>query len=227
MAGLKDIDGDGIREIPDGSDVSLEILTPSYDPARVRIGDLMVEWFNKIGIKLSNRPVDFDTLVDEVSNKHNFQLCIIESAGNFEPWFLATYYVSSQYKPGGRNPWGFTNATFDEFAELSDATIDESKRRVLIANMQRILADEVPIIPVYIRYWIQVYRKDLKGVINMPGGALNFWTLINAHFTEEAKQTMNQSILSLILSNIAPIVAIVIVVILIATIVIKRRKKIM
>ncbi len=225
MAGFKDIDGDGIRETPEGNDVSLEILTPSYDPVRVRIGDLMVEWLSKIGIKLSNKPVDFDTLVDEVSNKHNFQLYIIESAGNFEPWFLATYYVSSQYKPGGRNPWGFTNATFNELAELSDATIDESERRELIARMQRILANEVPIIPVYIRYWIQAYRKDLKGVVSMPGGALNFWTLINAHFVEEGKeQTMGQSILSILSSNLVPIIAAVIAAIVIV-IVLKRRSK--
>ena len=106
QAGLKDVDGDGIRETPDGKDVELTILTPSYDPVRVRIGDLMVEWFKEIGIKLTNRPVDFDTLIDLVYNQMNFQLYIIENDAQFEPWHLGSYYASWQHKPGGNNPWG-------------------------------------------------------------------------------------------------------------------------
>ncbi|HID73074.1 TPA: ABC transporter substrate-binding protein, partial [Candidatus Micrarchaeota archaeon] len=56
-AGFRDVDGDGYRETPDGRDFELTIYTPSYDPVRVRIGDLMVEWFKQICIKLTNRAV--------------------------------------------------------------------------------------------------------------------------------------------------------------------------
>ncbi|MCS7098928.1 MAG: hypothetical protein NZ925_01100, partial [Sulfolobales archaeon] len=39
-----------------------------------------------------------------------------------------------------------------------------------------------PILPIYVRFWIQVHRKELSGVVDMPGGALNFWTLISGNF---------------------------------------------
>jgi len=182
QAGLKDIDGDGIRETPDGKDVELTILTPSYDPVRVRIGDLMVEWFKQIGIKLTNRAVDFDTLIDLVYNKFNFQLYIIENDAQFEPWYLSSYYVKEQHVPGGNNPWGFINDEFEKLVRLADTEVDEEKRVKIVHKLQEILADELPLIPVYVRYWMQAYRAEVSGVVEMPGGALNFWTLINANF---------------------------------------------
>ncbi len=221
QAGLRDVDSDGIRETPEGQDVALEILTPSYDPVRVRVGDLMVEWLSKIGVKLVNKPVDFNTLVDKVSNELNFQMYIMESDTNFKPWYLAAYYISSQYKPGGNNPWGLTNKTFDELAKLSDITIDENERRNIILMMQRILAEEVPIIPLYIRYWMQAYRKDLKGVVEMPGGALNFWTLINTNFGESAAEQGGSQPFSQT-TMLAIVIAVVVVVALALTLL--RRK---
>ncbi|RLG82246.1 MAG: hypothetical protein DRO39_09685 [Thermoprotei archaeon] len=184
-AGFKDIDGDGWRETPDGKDFTLTILTPSYDPVRVRIGDFMVEWFKKAGIKLVNRPVDFDTLIDLVYNEHKFQLYIIENDANFAPWYYSSYYVKDQYKPGGNNPWGFINDTFEKLLREAENTIDENKRAEMYYKMQEILADQLPLIPLYVRYWMQVYRAELSGVVLMTGGALNYWTLINANFKGE------------------------------------------
>ena len=181
-AGFKDIDGDGWRETPDGKDFQLEILTPSYDPVRIRIGDLLVETLRKIGVKLVNRPLDFDTLVDYVYNEHKFQLYIIENDANFQPWYYSAYYVKEQYIPGGNNPWGFINDTFEKILGEAEKTVNEAERVELYKKLQAILADELPLIPVYVRYWMQVYRKELSGVVDMPGGSLNFWTLINANF---------------------------------------------
>lgn len=182
QAGLKDVDGDGYRETPDGKDVELTIYTPSYDPVRVRIGDLMVEWFKQIGIKLTNRPVDFDTLIDLVYNKHEFQMYIIENDANFQPWYLSAYYTKEQYVPGGNNPYGFVDETFEKLVRKMDAEPDEEKRVSMVYELQRILAEKLPLIPVYIRYWMQAYRAELSGVVDMPGGSLNLWTLINANF---------------------------------------------
>lgn len=181
-AGLKDVDNDGIRETSDGKDVELTILTPSYDPVRVRIGDVMVEWFKKIGIKLNNRPIDFDTLIDEVYNKHTFQLYIIENDANFQPWYYSSIYTKEQYVKGGENPWGFINDEFEALLKQADAEINEDKRINLYYKMQGILADELPLIPLYVRYWMQAHTSKLSGIVLMPGGALNFWTLINANF---------------------------------------------
>ncbi|MCS7366094.1 MAG: ABC transporter substrate-binding protein [archaeon GB-1867-035] len=167
------------EQIPEEKKLIFEILTPEYDPVRVRIGDLMVEWFAKIGIKLVNKPVEFTTLMDKVYTQHDFHFYIIETAGMFQPWYLSAFHVSWEDYPDGNNPWGLHNDTYDELAELVDKTIDEEERRNLIFQMQQILAENVPFIPLYIRDWMQAYRVELTDVVGMPGGVLNFWTLIN------------------------------------------------
>jgi len=167
------------EQIPEEKKLIFEILTPEYDPVRVRIGDLMIEWFSKIGIKLTNKPVEFTTLIDKVYTQHDFHFYIIETSGMFTPWYLSAYHVSWEDYPDGNNPWGFHNDTYDELAKQVDKTVDEEERRQIIFQMQQILAENVPFIPVYIRDWMQAYRTELIGVVGMPGGVLNFWTLIN------------------------------------------------
>ncbi len=181
-AGFKDVDGDGWRETPDGKKFELTIYSPEYDPVRVRICDILVENLGKIGVKAKNIALEFDTLIDYVYNKNQFQIYIIENDANFMPWYYDSYYVEEQARPGGNNPWGFINKTFENLLSKAKSELNDDVRAKLYKDMQAILAEELPLIPIYIRYWIQIYRTELSGVVDMPGGPLNFWTIINANF---------------------------------------------
>ncbi|MEM2006016.1 MAG: ABC transporter substrate-binding protein [Sulfolobales archaeon] len=187
-AGFKDVDKDGWRESPTGEKFEVTIYTPEYDPVRVRIGDLLVENLGKIGVRAKNVPLDFDTMIDYVYNQLKFQLYIIENDANFMPWYYSSFYVEEQAVPGGNNPWGFINKEFEDMLRKAEAEPDEGARADLYKRLQLILAEELPILPIYVRYWIQVYRKELSGVVDMPGGALNFWTLINGNFRKLAPE---------------------------------------
>lgn len=181
-AGFKDVDGDGWREAPDGSKFEVTIYSPEYDPVRVRICDVLVENLAKVGVRARNVPLDFDTMIDYVYNQLKFQIYIIENDANFQPWYYSAFYVEEQAVPGGNNPWGFVNKEFEEMLKRAEGEPDDYRRAELYKKLQETLAEELPILPIYVRYWIQVYRKELSGVVDMPGGALNFWTLINGNF---------------------------------------------
>jgi len=181
-AGFKDVDGDGWRETPDGKKFELSIYSPEYDPVRVRICDILVENLGKVGVKAKNTPLDFDTMIDYVYNQNKFQIYIIENDANFMPWYYDSYYVEEQAYPGGNNPWGFINKTFENLLNKAKSELNDEVRAKLYKDMQAILAEELPLVPIYIRYWIQIYRTELSGVVDMPGGPLNFWTIINANF---------------------------------------------
>lgn len=187
-AGFRDVDGDGWREDPYGKRFEVTIYTPEYDPVRVRIGDILVENLAKIGVRAKNIPLDFDTMIDYVYNQNKFQMYIIENDANFQPWYYSSFYVKDQAVPGGNNPWGFINDEFESLLRRAESEPDEGIRASVYKQLQAILADELPILPIYVRYWIQVYRKELAGVVDMPGGALNFWTLINGNFRGIAPQ---------------------------------------
>jgi len=181
-AGFKDVDNDGWRESPTGQKFEVTIYSPEYDPVRVRICDLLVENLAKIGVKAVNKPVDFDVMIDYVYNQQKFHIYIIENDANFMPWYYSSTYVEEQTAPGGNNPWGFVNKEFEELLRKADSTPDDNARAQMYKQLQAILADELPLLPIYVRYWIQIYRKELSGVVDMTGGSLNFWTLINGNF---------------------------------------------
>ncbi len=181
-AGFKDVDSDGWREAPDGSKFEVTIYSPEYDPVRVRICDVLVENLAKVGVRARNIPLDFDTMIDYVYNQHKFQIYIIENDANFQPWYYSAFYVEEQTVPGGNNPWGFVSKGFEDILRSAEGEPDDYKRAELYKKLQAILAEELPILPIYVRYWIQVYRRELSGVVDMPGGALNFWTLLNGNF---------------------------------------------
>ena len=160
------------------------VLTPSYDPIRVRIGDLLSEWGKKIGIKIINKPVDFSTEVDLVFDKHDFDMYIIGWGMCIMPWYYYRY-VSWQYYPGGMNPEGFSNATFDKLYNESIKTVDKAKRRQLIFKMQEILAKELPIVGIYMRDMVEAGRAEILGWRMGVWGIHWFFTAQDAYFADK------------------------------------------
>ncbi len=160
------------------------VLTPSYDPIRVRIGDLLGEWGKQIGIKIINKPVDFSTEVDLVFDKFDFDMYIIGWGMSIMPWYYYRY-VSWEYYPGGMNPEGFSNATFDELYNQSIKTIDPEQRRQLIFKMQEILAQELPIVGLYMRDMVEAGRAEIMGWRTGVWGIHWFFTAQEAYFADK------------------------------------------
>lgn len=165
-------------------ELSFTVLTPEYDPIRVRIGDLLGEWGELIGIKIVNKPVDFSTLVDLVWDKFDFDLYIIGWGMSIMPWYYHRY-ASWEYYPGGMNAEGFSNATFDALFNESKRTVDPEKRRELIFKMQEILAEELPIVGLYMRDMVEATRAEIAGIRLGVWGIHWFWTAQEAYFIDK------------------------------------------
>ena len=71
---------------------------------------------------------------------------------------------------GSRKSTGYSNAQFDGLSEKAAATLDLGARKDLLYQMQRILADEVPIITYYYPDGNYAYRPAAySGWITDPG----------------------------------------------------------
>jgi len=165
-------------------ELSFTVLTPSYDPIRVRIGDLLGEWCKQIGIKVVNKPVDFSTLVDLVWDKFDFDMYIIGWGMCIMPWYYHRY-CSWEYYPGGMNAEGFCNATFDALFNESKRTVDPAKRREIIFKMQEILAEQLPIVGLYMRDMVEAGRAEIAGWRLGVWGIHWFLTAQEAYFIDK------------------------------------------
>ena len=76
----------------------------------------------------------------------------------------------------------YTNQTFDEVIIDSRKELNITKRQRLIKECQGILAEDLPIIPLYYLINIEVYRCDRFIDWAVKGGTIfNYWSLLNIH----------------------------------------------
>lgn len=80
-------------------------------------------------------------------------------------------------KPRGWNMSGYRNPDFDRIADESASTMDQDKRRELVWDMQKILIEDIPYIPLYNPTLVEAVRKGrFTGWVEMLGGIGNIWS---------------------------------------------------
>jgi len=154
--GLKDIDGDGVRELPEsGKEVAFELLVSSGERIPICEANHFAEDLAMVGIKANVTPIHFTVIVQRVLT-NRFEMVRLGLSGGGDPNFIRDIYGSCGalhiYKPSDckegepseeRTAWQVeVDKIFDEQA----MEIKPGKRQELIAELQRILAENVPII---------------------------------------------------------------------------------
>ena len=113
-----------------------------------------------IGIALDVRTYEFATLYADVL-KGNFQLFTLQWVGGAvaDPDILRRVSHSSQVPPAGFNRGYFKDARVDRLLDEAAVTTDESRRRALYADVQRIVAEEAPYISLWCKTNAAVARR--------------------------------------------------------------------
>ncbi len=185
------VEGQGIH-LPDGNLMeNFVILTPpaDYDPKRAFAGMMIQEWIRKMGLPAFARPMSFNSLLDRVKGKHDFDAFILGYGKlNLDPDYLRTFFDSEYNKPRGWNMSGYNNPDFDKIAKKQLSIIDEEERKKLIWEMQAILMEDIPYIPLYNPYILEaVSKKRFKGWVEKVDGIGNIWSLCMVKINENQK----------------------------------------
>ncbi len=185
--GFKDVDGDGWREAPDGSDFSFEIYPPAYDIIRVRAAQKIAEWLSQIpggGIKAVVRVLDWKTVWPLIRDGKVDTYLLGSGPGNDISWLYRRFHSW----PGGTGNWArFSDPEVDKLTEMLKTTFEPEKRKEIAWRIQEILAEKVPIVVLYYRKMINPYRSDTFDGWFKPadGGIYNRLTLLNVYMKPE------------------------------------------
>ncbi|MCK5099498.1 MAG: ABC transporter substrate-binding protein, partial [Desulfobacteraceae bacterium] len=157
------------------------ILTPpaDYDPKRAFAGMMIQEWIRKMGLPAFARPMSFNSLIDRVKGKHDFDAFILGYGKlDLDPDYLRAFFYSEYDKPRGWNMSGYKNPSFDKIAKKQRSVIDEEQRKKLIWEMQAILMEDIPYIPLYNPHILEaVFNERFKGWVEKVDGIGNIWSL--------------------------------------------------
>jgi peptide/nickel transport system substrate-binding protein len=172
--------GEGIL-LPDGNPMEkFTILTPpsDYDPNRAMTGIMIQEWLRMAGIPARSKPMPFSALTQQVNAHHRFDMFVL-GYGNLslDPDYLSNFFHSSNDRKRGWNASGYHNVDYDRIADESSRTMDIDKRIKLIWEMQRIIARDIPFLPLYSPKLVEAVRKDkFTGWVKTLGGIGNTWS---------------------------------------------------
>ena len=166
------LDAAGLRRGPDGIRVHLTLKVTTQEAARLLGAALQDEW-KKVGVALEVRPLETATFFSDLA-KSNFQLSYsIWVGANTDPDVFAYVFSTRRFPPEGANRGHYRNARVDELTLGIQTESDREKRKELCAEVQRIVADELPYVPLWYADVVSVHRKDL-GVQLTPTGDYDF-----------------------------------------------------
>jgi peptide/nickel transport system substrate-binding protein len=180
-----DADGEVVKgkelHLPNGKPMQrFTILTPpaDYDPRRAFAGLMIQEWLRDMGMPAYARPMSFSALLAQVKGKHDFDAFILGYGKlNLDPDYVGTFFYSGQDKARGWNMSGYRNEIFDKLRNKQRGEMNRDMRRELLWEMQRILMEDVPYIPLYNPNVLEAARTDrFTGWVEMVEGIGNIWS---------------------------------------------------
>jgi peptide/nickel transport system substrate-binding protein len=187
QAGLRDLNGDGIRDMPNGDPFRPELLTAAS--ANPKTAELVSENLRDVGIGVTIKTVD-KTSADAATSDGRYEMALISYGIGTDPESQRTLVSSKSTSSSFGKVFGFVNARFDELAVGQATQTDVAKRTAMAQEMQRILADELPVIPLYVSSRTTVYGANVvTGLYYTPGGGPVYPGIINKLFFASSKRS--------------------------------------
>lgn len=144
-AGIVDKDGDGVRELADGTPVSITLYNCSTYERFVRLADDLQSKLASIGVTLNIVPVDYWLQDTETYSKDNPDMTI-DSYG-MAPTGDADYFASMCFVSDASQNFGkYSNPKVDELVAQLEATFDEAERTSIIKQFSQLVLDDCPYI---------------------------------------------------------------------------------
>jgi peptide/nickel transport system substrate-binding protein len=158
---------DGIRLDKEGKPLEFEVLVYANNPGRIRTAEVIAQHLRKVGIDLKVSSLESGTLDDkvwpgfDVTQGRDYQMAIWgwSASGQMHPDGLVDLFYSDLTK-ATLNIGAFSDPVFDGLVDKLKATLDEGERLDIIKEMQQVLADKVPVIPLYYPQVVAAYDKN-------------------------------------------------------------------
>jgi peptide/nickel transport system substrate-binding protein len=164
------LDAAGYKPGPDGVRLHLTYKTSSV-PFRVALARAIAAQLGDAGIAVEVRPFEFATFFSDIK-KGNYELATMQSSEITEPDFYYFYFHSSRIPdpndPDGGNRWRYRNPEVDRLTLAGRTELDRAKRKDIYAQVQRIVAADLPIIPLWHEDNVALSNVDVQGYTIVP-----------------------------------------------------------
>jgi peptide/nickel transport system substrate-binding protein len=171
------LEGAGLRPDATGVRLRLEMKT-STDQTGREMAAVLQDQLARVGIALTIRSYEFATFYSDVQ-KGNFDLFSLRwAAGNDDPDIFEYVFASSKFPPAGANRGRYSNAEVDRLVDAGRSATDPAARRAAYLEVQRIIHQELPYVPLWYLNNVAVHSRRLTNLHLFPNGNYDFLTEI-------------------------------------------------
>jgi peptide/nickel transport system substrate-binding protein len=184
--GYLDTDGDGIRELPDGTPLSWDYIT-STNQVRQDTQALVESYWAQIGVEVNMRNEAAGVFFDRSSDLGiwkfftDIEMYTNATTGSDAQGYFQARLISEI--PESTNDWGGNNITrcaredYDAtWTELSQTGLEDPKRNELIVQLNDMFV-EYCMIPLINRGSVSAFSNSLTGYGNVNGWDGEFWNI--------------------------------------------------
>ena len=171
------LDSAGYPRGKDGIRFHLLMKTSTEETTRL-LAAVLQQQLRQVGIALDIRSFEFATFYSDVL-KGAFQLYSLRwIGGNEDPDIFYYAFHSSSFPPKHANRGYYVNPQIDRLIDQGRTTVDQQKRKQIYAQVQQILARDLP----YINLWyfdnVVVHSRRVKNLRLNPPGNYDFLTSV-------------------------------------------------
>ncbi|MCC6802414.1 MAG: ABC transporter substrate-binding protein [Anaerolineae bacterium] len=158
-AGYVDTNGDGIREYSDGTPLEYRFYTSESYAYYARIVEIISHDLAAIGISAPPQALSDDSLI---ALQVDYDSDLIYWGWYFDPdpGSTMSIFICGETVDGGWSDSGYCNPEYDRLYQEQTVTTDEETRLQIIWQMQQMIADDKPYIPVVYQKAISAFRND-------------------------------------------------------------------
>ncbi|MGH9712273.1 MAG: ABC transporter substrate-binding protein [Candidatus Acidiferrales bacterium] len=167
------LDAAGYRRGPDGVRFHLTLKTSTDESTRLYAAVLADQW-KRIGVALELKSLEFATFYSDIT-RGSFQLYTQRwVGGNNDPDMFEYVFSSKKFPPDGANRGHYRNSQLDTLLDRARVEMDREKRKAILSQVQKIVAEDEP----YINLWypdnVCVHRARVTGVEVPSSGDYEF-----------------------------------------------------
>lgn len=153
----------GIRRGPDGAPLSFELL---IDIERTPVAEVLVDVLRAIGVELRPKPAQMGPQLFGNKLLGSYDMAVLFFPGPSPGGPMADADVlrqlfSSRVDASLLGASNYAAPSFDELAEKQRLAFDEAERKAIVAQMQRMLADDLPVLTLYYPETFLLFRRDI------------------------------------------------------------------
>jgi peptide/nickel transport system substrate-binding protein len=167
------LDVAGFPRGANGVRLHLTMKTSTEESARLLSEALAGEW-RQVGVVLDLRPLETATFLADIG-RGSFQLYTLRWVGaNSDPDIFDYVFNSKRMPPLGANRGHYRNSVLDALIEQEKVEMDRDKRKAIVWQIQKMVAEDEPYINLWYMDNVCVHRTRVTEIKLAPTGEYDF-----------------------------------------------------